>query len=1052
MNLLNAKVVLATIIVMTTVSPVARGQTADLSGIIKDKTGAIIQGAAVTVANENTGIVRKTVSNDRGAYWIPVLNPGLYRVTVSASGFHSLAKTGVVLNAADRAALDIILDVGTISTEVTVESETTPLLQTTPAIGLVIDREFVANAPLNGRSFQMLLAMTPGIVLAVANPGNQGQFSVNGQRTNANYFMIDGVSANFGSGTGSGMGTGTSGSTPAWSITGGTNGLISVDAMQEFRIQTSTYAPEFGRMPGAQVSIVTRSGTRAFHGSVFDYLRNDIFDARDYFNRVPEAKPALRQNNFGITLGGPIRKDQLFFFFSYEGLRLRQPHTETANFFTAAARAKMASVWKPFVNSSPIPDGPVNPDGFSAPLTMNTSLPVTQDAISLRVDHSPTQSLNTFVRYNHAPSNSISGFSDASRQKNTSDIETLTIGATYSIDGNRLNDFRANWSRNIAGQFQYAVPFYGAVIPPENVLYPAGFSSKDTQIYGNVLGTATGFMIRAGQFSDNVQRQLHFVDTFSWTAGRHSIRFGFDWRGLRPSPSFTKNSIALYASYSDLQAGTIAFCFCAAGGGNTLALGNYSTFVQDSWRLSNRLTMTYGLRWEINPPPSSATETPVYAMQGVFDTQTLGLAPAGTPLWHTQYANFAPRVGAAWQITSRTVLRGGTGVFFDLGTPSVLGETATSTFPWMRSRQTMVNVPFTYSDPTQFQAPAFALKPTANASPFVKAFDPGLKTPRSYHWNVSFDRELSTSQSISVAWIASKGQDLIRGDNLRPADNGVNWYITAFRNADRSRYDSLQVSFQRRRSRGLQMLLSYTLARGTDTRSTDYVSTTPDLGATRVSDLPDVGINEGYSDFDVRHSLAGAFSWELPSPGNRRAGRTLLKGWALDGIVMARQGLPINVVALSTVLWNGVYQRIRPDLVSGQPIWISDANAPGGRHLNSAAFAMPADNRPGTLIRNSIRNFPLFQADLALRRRFDLTDRVKMDLRVEYFNVFNHPNLALGANDVYWHPVYGGFGYATMTQNDYLSGSFFSNQGGSVSPQYAAGGSRSGQFTIKISF
>ncbi len=1043
------RMALAGLILIMIVAQTGWSQTADLSGVIKDKSGAVVPGAAVSVVNENTGIIRNATTNGQGIYSVPILNPGSYKVTISATGFQPVARTGIVLNVGDRSALDFILDVGQITIKVTVTADEGRTNNLDASVGTLVDRQFVQNTPLNGRSFQSLLTMTPGIVLAVANPGYQGQFSVNGQRTNTNYFTIDGVSANFGSGTASGMGTGISGSTPAWSITGGTNGLLSVDAMQEFRIQTSTYAPEFGRTPGAQVSIVTRSGTNAFHGSFFDYLRNDIFDARDFFNKVPAAKPALRQNDFGGTLGGPIRKDKTFFFFSYEALRLRQPHSYTGNFYTVAARAKVAPVWKPFVDSTPIPDGPVNPDGFSAPLTMSTSLPVTQDAVSLRVDHSPTKRLNMFVRYNYAPSNSVSGYYDASREKNTSDIETLTAGVTYALGANKLNDFRANWSRNIAGRFQYAMPFYGAVIPPENVLYPAGFSSKDTQLYG--AGAGPPFMIRMGQASDNVQQQLNLLDTFSWAAGRHSIRFGIDWRGLKPSPSFTNNSIGLYASYSDLQAGTITYCYCSAAGFNTLKLGNYSAFAQDSWRTSNRLSMTYGVRWEINPPPSSATDKPIYAMRGVFDSQSLGLAPAGTPFWHTRYANFAPRIGVAWQLTPRTVLRGGVGVFYDLGTPSLLGDAVTSTFPWMRSGYTMKNVPFTYSDPTQFQAPAFSLTPAPNSAPSAKAFDPNLKTPLTYQWNVSFERELSGSQSVSVSYVASKGQNLIRGDNLRPVNAGVSWYITAFRNADRSRYDSLQVSYQRRRSRGPQVTLSYTLAKSTDTRSTDYVGTTPDLGATRVSDLPDVGINEGYSDFDMRHSLTGAFSWELPSPEGKIPGRILLKGWALDGIVIARQGLPINVVAVSTVLWNGVYQRIRPDLVSGQPIWISDANAPGGRHLNSAAFAMPADNRPGTLERNSIRNFPLFQADLALRRRFDVTDRVKIDLRVEYFNVFNHPNLALGANDVYWASGFD-FGYATMMQNSYLSGSFFSNLGGGVSPQYGTGGPRSGQLTLKISF
>ncbi len=178
-----------------------------------------------------------------------------------------------------------------------------------------------------------------------------------------------------------------------------------------------------------------------------------------------------------------------------------------------------------------------------------------------------------------------------------------------------------------------------------------------------------------------------------------------------------------------------------------------------------------------------------------------------------------------------------------------------------------------------------------------------------------------------------------------------------------------------------------------------------------------------------------------------------MKGWALDGIIMARQGLPIDVRTLSTALWNGVQQSIRPDLVSGQPIWIADAGAPGGRHLNRAAFTMPANNMPGSFQRNSIRNFPLFQADLALRRRFDVTERVKIDLRVEYFNVFNHPNLALGAGDFVWDhdpAVFPNFGYAAVMQNNYLSNN--ANQGGGVSPQYGAGGPRSGQFTLKISF
>jgi hypothetical protein len=207
--------------------------------------------------------------------------------------------------------------------------------------------------PLNGRSFQSLIALTPGVVFTSQNLG-AGQFSANGQYTDTNYFMVDGVSANFG--ILSGLSQSIGGSIPAFTAQGGTNGLVSVDAMQEFRIQTSSYAAEYGRTPGAQISIVTKSGTNHFHGNAFDYLRNDLFDARNYFDRPPLPKPPLRQNDFGGTLGGPILKDKTFFFFSYEGLRLRQPETDTEEVLTASAREAVAPVYRPIVQAVPLPD------------------------------------------------------------------------------------------------------------------------------------------------------------------------------------------------------------------------------------------------------------------------------------------------------------------------------------------------------------------------------------------------------------------------------------------------------------------------------------------------------------------------------------------------------------------------------------------------------------------------------------------------------------------------------------------------------------------------
>jgi hypothetical protein len=342
----------------------------------------------------------------------------------------------------------------------------------------VIDDEFVQNMPLNGRSFQSLIALTPGIVFTSQNLG-QGQFSTNGQRSNANYFMVDGVSANFGV-TISGLGQTLGGAIPGFTAQGGTNGLVSVEAMREFRIQTSSYAPEFGRTPGAQISIVTKSGGNQFHGTAFDYLRNEIFDARNYFDAPPLAKPPLRQNDFGGTVGGPILKDKTFFFVCYEGLRLLLPQTATGEFLTASARAAVAPIYQPVVNALPLPapNAPlINPscDNITNPclanLTAVYSNPSTLNATSIRVDHNLSKKITLFAHYNHAPSDGTTRNWEELAH-NHANTDTMTAGATILLAPTKVNDFRANWSRTTATFITSLTNFYGAVAPPASVLFP----------------------------------------------------------------------------------------------------------------------------------------------------------------------------------------------------------------------------------------------------------------------------------------------------------------------------------------------------------------------------------------------------------------------------------------------------------------------------------------------------------------------------------------------------------------------------------------------------
>ncbi len=295
----------------------AQSPNGTINGLVLDPSGRPITGAGILIVNDATRVQYPGKTNDEGIYVLPDLPPGPYRIQVSKIGFKTIIKPDIVLNVQDALSINFTLQVGAFSKTVTVEGGAPPLDTESPAVSTVVDRQFAANLPMNGRSFQSLIELTPGVVVTPSNPFDSGQFSVNGQRTASNYWMLDGVSANIGVSSTSFAGNGVAGSLPSFSVLGGTNSLVSVDALQEFRIQTSTYAPEFGRTPGGQISIVTRSGTNDFHGTVFDYLRNDVFDANNWFadqNGLP--KPEERQNDFRWNVERPDHQGQnvLFLF------------------------------------------------------------------------------------------------------------------------------------------------------------------------------------------------------------------------------------------------------------------------------------------------------------------------------------------------------------------------------------------------------------------------------------------------------------------------------------------------------------------------------------------------------------------------------------------------------------------------------------------------------------------------------------------------------------------------------------------------------------------
>ncbi len=1037
------------ILVVNVMSAFAQTEGARISGRVTDQSGAVIVGAECKITNLETNVSITTTTNGDGIYVIPDVHPATYSLTVQKDGFRTVVQPSLQLYAQDALNENFTLAIGLRSESITVESNVFGLQSQSAAVSTIVNEQFVDNMPLNGRSFQSLISAAPGVVFTSTNLG-PGQISVNGQRSDANYFMVDGVSANFGVQFGA-LGQALGGAIPAFTSQGGTNGFVSVDDMQEFRIQTSSYEAEFGRTPGAQISIVTKSGTNQFHGSVFDYLRNDFFDARNYFDAPPLSKPPLRQNDFGGTFGGPIVKNKTFFFFSYEGLRLRLPQTASDQFYTASARAVVAPVYQPLINALPLPDlnAPlIDPacDNITNPCeaTINAAYsdPSSLNATSIRIDHSLNPKITLFARYNHAPSSGATRFWHEVQYVNE-DVDTLTAGVTILMKPTMLNDFRANWSRNTVISSTSLTDFHGAVVPPASALFPSSSPYSPNSDRGGVFFTDDLGVSENGPVSSRLQ-QLNFVDTISWAVGRHQFKFGIDYRRLNPTTSQTSAYGIFPTSFALFVAGTVDTVLLEAESSFSANLNNYSLFAQDMWKTTNRLTLNYGLRWEINTPPVSVKPgQPLYATQGIFDSSPLAVVPGA--LWHTKFNNFAPRLGAAYQITPKTVARGSFGTFYDLGYGSFLSN---SDFPYDRFKFLSLSppVPFDLTEPV-FKPPPFSTTIDANLLD-VSAVDPNLRLPLTLQWNAAIERQLGANQTLTATYVGADARNLIRQDTIIPPllfNLGTGGTVSATRNAGYAHFNALQIQFQRHMSHGLQALISYNLAKSSDLGSDDESG----LVAASVGQVVLPPLTP--SDFDIRNSIAAAVSYELPAPPWGHVSNAILKGWAIDGLVRVSSVPPINITVfvISPVLGGYTTQA---EIAPGQPYWIPDSTQPAGIALNPAAFTSPPVGQMGDFPRNGLRSpYSIDQTDLALRRRFDLTDRLKLSVRAEYFNLFNHPMFgAPGSPEPgnIFDPSFGKIGPGSTTNLELGGGAALGGQ----SPLYALGGPRSAQFTVKLQF
>lgn len=615
-------------------STFAQSPTATLSGTVIDEAGRSIPGVNLALLNLSTALQRHATTDEEGAYIVPLLPPGHYNLTAQRDGFTTVIIKNIVLNTADQLVLRIKLRVGEIGASVTIVDDVVGIQHST-AVGTMIDRNFVEHLPLNGRSFQSLFELTPGVVLTQTNFNEQGQFSVNGQRANANYFMVDGVSANFGVSAGSAPGQAAAGSLPALSVLGTTNNLVSLDALEEFRILTSTYAPEFGRTPGAQVSVITRSGSNEFRGSVFEYFRHDAMDANDWFaNSSGLPRPAIRQNDFGGVIGGPLIRNNTFFFFSTEMVRLRQPQVAVTDVPSLSARQNAPAAIKPFLNAFPVPNGPERNFGV-AEFSASYSDPAGLNATSIRIDVVTSEQLALFGRFNYAVSNItqrgapiLPGLSvqpvvnqNVTQSLNVlshADVNTITLtgGGTFSFSPRSINDLRANWSRARGATSLTLDDFGGAQALPVSLIFPSAIVSGDTG-FQFLSGTNTNLSL--GRNVDNHQQQVNLIESLSIVRGSHQLKFGVDYRRLTPIYNARRYSQSVVyegitgiagASPGTVLSGIARSVEVFAGAGPRFPVfTNFSAYAQDTWRATPQLSLTWGLRWELNPPPAKPMET-----------------------------------------------------------------------------------------------------------------------------------------------------------------------------------------------------------------------------------------------------------------------------------------------------------------------------------------------------------------------------------------------------------------------------------------------------------
>ncbi|MGP8243641.1 MAG: carboxypeptidase regulatory-like domain-containing protein [Bryobacteraceae bacterium] len=991
------------------VTPAAAQRDATLCGRILDASDSGIGGAQITAVNQDTGFRRQTESAGDGAYSIASLAPGSYKVTVRKDGFRTLVRFNVEL-VSDRAAVaDFALPVGSVLETITVEGTPSPLDRMDVSVGTDFDRGDIARLPLNGGGLLTLLDAAANINITPATRGEAGQFSTNGQRPNVNAFTVDGASANTGITAGGLPAQATGGTLPATSAFGSMDALVSLDAVEDIAVRTSTASVEFGRRPGAQVSITTQTGSNQFHGGVSFSWRNQLLSANNWFaNQGGFGRVPLSLANVAPSLGGPLKRDRVFFFLAYQHIALDQPFVWEQPVPSLAERQSVASWAQPAVDLFPAPNGAALTSSL-AEWSGFSSEPAGLNAGNARFDEIVSPRVNWFARYHDAPSNNAFGLAEIDRLSMRT--QSLTLGLNAGFNSRTVMELRVNESQSSANSV-WTTPGDPSTpscdlqsLPPQFPTAPTGCNALVRLTIGGVGQLVTG------EEGLRLQRQFQAVDIFSLRLGNHALEWGADYRRITAIRRDPTASLGLIAdTIADLASTQNLWVAISQPTRQTAGAQELSSWIGDTWRAASRLTVTAGLRWEFSPAPTG----PIFVLSG----GTISSQTRIVPLWPLRFGNLAPRLGLAWRLTAdgKTVLRAGGGLYYDSSmsiAADALNGGPLGIAQYFTARNGLFSSELTY------------------------AFLPDLRLPEVGQWNLHLERALSAHDTLSLGYVGAAGFDLVRRE-VGGTGSTLNSPLALTTDNGRSRYHALEAEYRRRFAPGLDTSVTYTWAHAIDNDSSDAYLMWTGSGMTPASDRAN-------ADFDLRHSFAATFAYTIPRRRAAAAWTRFAADWNLSAILRARSGFPVTVLDSEQYTGIPLNDAFRPTYVYGQALWLTDPHSPRGRRLNPAAFESLGSGVEGDLGRNAIGGFGMWQADFSASRGFRLDDLRSLELRADVYNLFNHPNFGDPVRYLD-NPL---LGQSTSMLNMMLG---TGSPGSGLSPLLGAGGPRGAQLEIKLRF